>query len=224
MTVDPNQVFNQHEYQRRKKIAEAEAQAAKQTEKRRLEEAQQKIRSDTSEPANGNTGGRVTGSSGLEGVSFQQSRAPRPSSTDSAGGATNESKEKREAELKALFGSMFGQMRELKAKDPAMFLEIWEEFKKVSIFPSVSIQLLFSTRLHIVRPIAHYDPRNQPWVSFFLSLLFFPPGAPPGEGERKERELGAFSPLIISPLLSFLSPSPGGAPGGKKGKGELDQA
>ena len=33
--------------------------------------------------------------------------------------------------IKALFGSMFGQMRELKAKDPTLFSEVWEDFKKV---------------------------------------------------------------------------------------------
>ena len=92
-TVNPNQVFNQQEYQKRKAAAEAEAQAAK------------KAAQTTSQlPLN-----------------------TQSSKTD----PKNKDKEKREGEIKSLLGSIFGYMREMKAKDPEMFLQVWEEFKKV---------------------------------------------------------------------------------------------
>ena len=92
-TVDPNQVFNQQEYQRRKAAAEAQAQAAKKETQNALQSA----------------------------LSAQSSKSD----------VENKEKGKKEGEIRALLGSMFGHMRELKAQDPEMFLQVWEEFKKV---------------------------------------------------------------------------------------------
>ena len=102
-TAHPSQVFNQSEYMRRK----AEAQSAQQKE---LDQSRQKPTDTTkvgAAPTNNNT----------------PTLKPKSQNSDLK-------KEKREAELRELFGSMFGQMRELKSKDPVMFLEIWEEFKR----------------------------------------------------------------------------------------------
>ena len=111
-TVDPNQVFNQQEYQGRKAAAEAAAQTAK--------EAARKV--------------------------FQ----PSPSAESSKAGSKDKEKEKREGEIKSLLGSMFGYMREMKAKDPEMFLQVWQDFKKVCELYSYSFPLL-TDRIRINR-------------------------------------------------------------------------
>lgn len=113
-TVDPSQVFNEAEYMRRK----AGVRSAQQKES---EQSRQKAMADA---AKGNT---------IHVNSSMPTSKPESQNGDSE-------KEKREAELRELFGSMFGQMRELKAKDPVMFLEIWEEFKRGQPPPRASSQ------------------------------------------------------------------------------------
>jgi len=99
-TVDPSQVFNLQEYQRRK--AEAEAEGARKAGEQRKTQRQSSTAAAIS--ANNQSG----------------SQAKQPS-------AEPGSKEQIEAEIKA----MIEKMREYKAKDPALFSEVWEQFKKV---------------------------------------------------------------------------------------------
>ena len=113
-TVDPSQVFNEAEYMRRK----AGVQSAQQKE---TDQRQQKATTDAA-----------------KGTAIHTDNSTSTSKPDSQN--ADAEKEKREAELRELFGSMFGQMRELKAKDPVMFLEIWEEFKRGQPPPRASSQ------------------------------------------------------------------------------------
>lgn len=100
VTVDPSQVFNLQEYQRRKAEAEAEG-ARKATEQRK-----------TQNPTSNTAANQTTNQSGSQ--AKQHSAEPG-------------SKEQIEAEIKA----MIEKMREYKAKDPTLFSEVWEQFKKV---------------------------------------------------------------------------------------------
>ncbi|MCJ1286381.1 hypothetical protein MMC26_005726 [Xylographa opegraphella] len=129
ITVDPNQVFNVYEFQRRKAEAEAEA-AKKVTDQRSLQDrpatlssANGKQAASASAPAFGAVGATV-------GANTKQSSA-KPGS-----------KEKIEAEIKA----MIEKMREYKAKDPAVFSEVWERFKQVQPPPGASPQSLHTAR------------------------------------------------------------------------------
>ena len=150
MTVDPSQIFNPLEYQRRKQATEAEAQAAKDAGQRRLQEKLQKAQSNIAETPIGD--GNVRPSD----VAFRPGQAHPSTSSDPAGGEKDEPKQQKEANLRALFGSMFNHMRELKAEDPAMFLEIWEDFKKVCS-PRFSNELSYKQRCSIPRYYLGHD-------------------------------------------------------------------
>ena len=101
-TVDPSQVFNMQEYQRRK--VEADAEAAKKAAEQRKAQGQ-----------------KPTSSAAAMTTNNQPGPPAKQASADSG------SKEQIEAEMKA----MIEKMREYKAKDPALFSEVWEQFKKV---------------------------------------------------------------------------------------------
>ncbi|MCJ1413349.1 hypothetical protein MMC19_007454 [Ptychographa xylographoides] len=106
-TVNPNQVFNLLEYQRRQ--AEIETEAARKAEA----QAQAAIK----------LTGNGTHDHQLSGLSH-----PEPLYVDSRT-ESNESGDKRQ--LEAEIRAMIEKMREYKAKDPAAFSEVWEQFKKV---------------------------------------------------------------------------------------------
>ena len=108
-TVDPNQVFNHYEYQRRQSEAEAakkvaEAAKANKTPKPTAPDS-------TSPPADDVT----QAAKALMGQS-------KSANTDFA------TKEQIELEMK----QMIEKMRDYKAKDPALFSQVWEDVKKVS--------------------------------------------------------------------------------------------
>ncbi|KAI4161938.1 MAG: hypothetical protein LQ342_004386 [Letrouitia transgressa] len=112
-TVDPSQVFNHYEYQRRH--AAAAAVAAKQTkEAKQATEARQ-----TAEAA-----------AALNYVS--NAGAPKSSAAES----------NKEAEIAAEMRMMIEKMREYKSKDPSLFSQIWGQVKKVSLLSVESIKLL----------------------------------------------------------------------------------
>ncbi|MCJ1392267.1 hypothetical protein MMC18_005134 [Xylographa bjoerkii] len=111
ITVDPNQVFNVYEYQRRK--AEAEAEAARKAAEQRSLQDQHATRS--SDNVKQPTGGYTSAAGATSGPHAKQS------------GTETGSKDQIEAEIKA----MIEKMREYKAKDPAVFSEVWERFKQV---------------------------------------------------------------------------------------------
>ena len=140
MTVDPNQVFNQYEHQRRQAAAEAKAKAARETVK------------DSLPP-------RIIDSNGLP---SKQPQIQTSLNADLPTFTANSSKEKKEAEIKASFGSLFAQMRDLKAQDPSMFLEIWEEFKKVSFHFSVEIWSWYALSLLYITVVLGLLHRIQP--------------------------------------------------------------
>ncbi|KAL9044100.1 MAG: hypothetical protein Q9214_002741 [Letrouitia sp. 1 TL-2023] len=99
-TVDPSQVFNHYEYQRRQAAA---AVAAKQTkEAKQATEARQ-----TAEAA-----------AALNYVS--NASAQKSSAAESS----------KEAEIAAEMRTMIEKMREYKSKDPSLFSQIWEQVKK----------------------------------------------------------------------------------------------
>ena len=136
MTVDPNQVFNQYEYQRRQAAAEARAKAMK-------------------DAAKDGSQRKVVDSNSLA------SKQPQPQTSlndDSPTSMANSSKEKREAEIKATFGSLIGKMRDLKAEDPSMFSEIWEKFLKVSfiLFCRVGVGLGYLVTIYYHPPNLFY--------------------------------------------------------------------
>ncbi|KAL9117815.1 MAG: hypothetical protein Q9187_005642 [Circinaria calcarea] len=108
MTVDPNQVFNQYEHQRRQAAAGVKAKAAREVMKDNLPQ-------------------EIVDSNGF---SSKQPPVQTGLNADLTTSTANSSKEKKEAKIKASFGSFIAQMRDLKAQDPSMFLEVWEEFKK----------------------------------------------------------------------------------------------
>ena len=108
-TIDPSQIFDHAEYQRRKKAAE-EADAAKRTTKKTGTQSQQ-IQSQAQQ--NSQTAQSQSAQS--------EQPLPKHNRTDS------QSREQIQAEMKA----MIEKMREYKSRDPMGFTEIWEQFKKV---------------------------------------------------------------------------------------------
>lgn len=118
MTVDPNQIFNQSKYQRRQAAAEVQAKAVRDAAK---DSSQQEIMDSNS-------------------LASKQPQAQTSFNDDPPTSVADYSKEKREAEIKATFGSLFGKMRDLKAEDPSMFSEIWEKFLKVCFTPFCGVK------------------------------------------------------------------------------------
>ena len=62
--------------------------------------------------------------------------------------------------IKALFGSMFDQMRDLKAKDPTLFSEVWENFKKVIEFLFLHLKPFSDMRHRLSRRLVVHLRRN----------------------------------------------------------------
>lgn len=102
-TVDPSQLFNHYEYQRRKTAAVTEVLTA-----RRASEAVQALNEQSNENPPSRTGGAT--------VSDEDAVHASPSERDQI-----------EEEMK----TMIERMREYKAKNPTLFSQIWEQVKKV---------------------------------------------------------------------------------------------
>ena len=128
-TVDPSQVFNVQEYRRR--IAEAEAEAVRKAGELRKNQGQKSTSTAPAMQTNNQSGSQA-----------------KQASTEPG------SKEQIEAEIKA----MIEKMREYKAKDPALFSEVWEQFKKVCFLRSYISQW------------AEDRARDSPKPSRFVSL------------------------------------------------------
>ena len=115
-TIDPSQIFDQAEYQRRKRAAE-EADAAKRASTAKLTESQP-----VNVPQSSSKQQRPQQlSPQATQAQFAQQDSSKHVRTDS------QAREQIQAEMKA----MIEKMREYKSKDPSGFSEIWEQFKKV---------------------------------------------------------------------------------------------
>ena len=122
-TVDPNQIFNHDEYQRRQ---DADA-AKKKAELYRSEISKSK----QSVP----TGGKANSQSSIGQILDDKSTSERQgsrASTSSLAETESSKREQMELEMK----KMLDKMREYKAHDPSLFSQIWEQVKKVSHFLS----------------------------------------------------------------------------------------
>ena len=100
-TVDPNQIFNHYEYQKRQAAIAAEAEAAKKRAAEEAEEARKKTEA-----------------------------AKQIQQLSQANGANGTSEEARKEEMEAEMRLMLEKMREYKSKDPTLFSQIWEQVKK----------------------------------------------------------------------------------------------
>ena len=132
-TVDPSQVFNQYEYQRRKAAAEAEAAAARKATRDAVQRehnavlAASKGIKESDSPLSTVRPNTLHDSGTKEAVRSSSVSIEKHRSIESG------SKGQIEAEIKA----MIEKMREYKAKDPAVFSEVWEQFKKVSCYQPI---------------------------------------------------------------------------------------
>ena len=132
ITVDPSQVFDQVEYQRRKAAAEAEATAARQAAQRAQAEAAkmaaQKAEAEAAKKAAEESEAKAEAArkkAEAEAAKQAEIEAQRQKSE-------SQSRDQIQAEMKA----MIERMREYKAQDPAAFTEIWEQFKKMQAPPA----------------------------------------------------------------------------------------
>ena len=115
-TIDPSQIFDQAEFQRRKKAAE-DAEAAKRATKNKAQSKTQQ-----SKPQQPQQPAQAT-----------QPQTPTLDQSQSNHARTeSQSREQIQAEMK----TMIEKMREYKSKDPSGFTEMWEQFKKVQPPPA----------------------------------------------------------------------------------------
>ena len=128
-TVDPSQVFNQYEYQRRKELAEAKA-VKKATESAVQGDQGTAFATEKFTKSQDARNGVTSSKTAQETVRNDATRRAS-GSTDKPPVVESGSKEQIEAEIRA----MIEKMREYKAKDPAVFSEVWEQFKKVGHHP-----------------------------------------------------------------------------------------
>lgn len=111
-TVDPSQVFNHVEYQRRQAAAAAEQEAAR----NKAAEVAKAVQHSNSEPLKNKI---------LQGSEMQH--APGPSAPISGDRDPDTAKkDQMELEMK----QMIEKMRDYKSKDPSLFSQIWEQVKK----------------------------------------------------------------------------------------------
>lgn len=119
-TVDPSQIFNDYEYQKRKDEELAKKKAAE-----AAQIAQDTSLGNTPLPGAGRSGDvRSQSVSSQPSDVLQAARAAIGSPAD----ADKATKDQMELEMK----QMIEKMRDYKAKDPGLFSQIWEQVKKVS--------------------------------------------------------------------------------------------
>ena len=111
-TVDPNQVFNHYEYQRRQSEAEAAKKAAEAVKASKTPKPTQSAATTSASPPADDV------TQAAKALMGQSKNANNDSTT----------KEQIELEMKA----MIEKMRDYKAKDPALFSQVWEDVKKVN--------------------------------------------------------------------------------------------
>ena len=126
-TVDPSEVFNDYEHQRRKAadLAKAKAEEAARVPRGQLQETNLPHGTDS-------TGGprpQSATSQRSDIVQAAQAALGSPSDTNAA------TKNQMELEMK----QMIEKMRDYKAKDPAIFSQLWEQVKKVSYTSRASL-------------------------------------------------------------------------------------
>ena len=188
-TIDPNQIFDQQEYERRKAAAEAKVEAAKKAAQEKRQQALEKARQEqegtrkeeqkamqekqkvSSRPSQQDTDA-LNGSAHHTIMSPTNSTIPNGETSSDKG-----SKEEIEAEMLA----MLEKMREYRAKDPALFSQVWEQVKKVqppgqSSSPAPASQ--------ISRPAAPADPAPRRLANG--SMLTFKPWDQMTELEQDE--------------------------------------
>lgn len=114
-TVDPSQIFNHYEFQKRQATAETARKAAEAAEAARkaAEEAAAKV----TKPAHFATPAPAS------------APVPAPAPAPASGGEDSAAIRKDQMELEMM--QMIEKMRDYKAKDPALFSQIWEQVKKV---------------------------------------------------------------------------------------------
>jgi hypothetical protein len=114
-TVDPSQIFDQAEYQRRMTGEAENTRRAKEKENAQLEQMATSLMS-----VNQASSSAVDSAPSQSQASNTQAQHTRTASA---------SREQLQAEMRA----MIDRMREFKSKDPTGFSEIWEQFKKVCL-------------------------------------------------------------------------------------------
>lgn len=113
-TVDPSHIFNHHEFQKRKTAAQTS---------RKVEEAATKV---TKPP-------HVAVPAPAPAPAPKQ--VPTPAAAAASAGEDPADGRKNQMELEMM--QMIEKMRDYKAKDPALFSQIWEQVKKVKILKSL---------------------------------------------------------------------------------------
>lgn len=137
-TVDPNQIFNHYEYQKRQAAVTAEAEAAK---KKAAEAEEERKRTEAAKQIQ-----QISQAYGLNGMNDEEARK----------------KEEMEAEMKL----MLEKMREYKSKDPTLFSQIWESVKKAQPPGSskdvaqASAELPASKEVALPSPASHVATNN----------------------------------------------------------------
>ena len=143
ITVDPSRVFNPYhqEYQRRKALADAEEarkdnqsslslQDIRSEQRHALTQANPQVRS-----SKANSGGRTATpvTSRPDTIGGNVAAHDDTDAQSAAGGLESSEKKQMESEMKL----MLEKMREYKAKDPSLFLQIWEQVKKVCLTSTI---------------------------------------------------------------------------------------
>ena len=117
-TVDPNQVFNHYEYQRRQNKAEAARKAS----------VEVKVSPTATKSTSTSAAGHLSPVAPSDDVT-QAAKAVLGASTGANQNADSATKEQIELEMK----QMIEKMRDYKAKDPTLFSQVWEQVKKVCV-------------------------------------------------------------------------------------------
>ena len=123
ITVEPSQVFDQVEYQRRKAAAEAEAAAAQKAQAESARLARQQAENEAAKKVAEEQEAKAE----AERKKAEVEAATRAAEANQRPKADSQSRDQIQAEMKV----MIEKMREYKAQDPAAFTEIWEQFKKM---------------------------------------------------------------------------------------------
>lgn len=129
-TVDPNQIFDHYEHQKRQAVAAASANAEAEVAKRKATEAVSPKKRQPSAPKSAN--GSRSGEERSHSVSSQPNdvlQAARAALGSPMANPDSAKKEQMELEMK----QMIEKMRDYKAKEPSLFSQVWEQVKKVSI-------------------------------------------------------------------------------------------
>lgn len=119
-TVDPSQIFNHYEYQRRQATAEAARKAADEVASQVTKPAHFATPAPTPTPA----------PAPAPAPALVPAPAPAPVAAPAAAGADSAASRKDQMELEMT--QMIEKMRDYKAKDPTLFSQIWEQVKKVT--------------------------------------------------------------------------------------------